>query len=120
VRQASSLSKFERHIFLSSWPNLVVMDNIYKQIKMLLVHSLLLSSLLLACKASDSCPQLPQQESLVTHKKGPRKIYVPEYYVYRNGKYEFIKGHYRWVLNNKAYVKRSLKGYNNSDEASAR
>ncbi|HYG03057.1 MAG TPA: hypothetical protein VD927_11480 [Chryseosolibacter sp.] len=48
---------------------------------------------------------------LVTGPDGPRRIYVPEYYIYKNGKYHFIKGHYRWVLNRKLYVRRSMKGY---------
>lgn len=58
----------------------------------------------------------------LTSKSGPTRIYVPEYYVYRNGKYHFVKGHYRWVLFPKLYVRRSLKGYGSrrEDAASAR
>lgn len=42
---------------------------------------------------------------------GPKAIYVPTYYIYRNGKYRFVKGHYRYVLNPAVYRRRSLQGY---------
>lgn len=69
-----------------------------------------------ACKSSDQCIQTPKQNNLAVGKSGPRKIYVPEYYTYRRGKYEFVKGHYRWVLFPKAYAKRSMKGYTTKPE----
>jgi hypothetical protein len=43
--------------------------------------------------------------------KGPKSIYVPGYHIYRNGKYRFVKGHYRYVLNPTVYRRRSLQGY---------
>jgi hypothetical protein len=60
-------------------------------------------------------------DDLVTGQNGPRRIYVPAYYLYRNGKYHFVKGHYRLVLNRKVYLARANRGYTTRmDEASAR
>jgi hypothetical protein len=67
---------------------------------------------------SEKCPVGLDQSSLVTGKPGLKRIYVPKYYIYRNGKYEFVKGHYRWV-NPKMYVKRSLRGYGNDTESAS-
>ena len=72
---------------------------------------LILITLTMACRSSDS--RLPQQKTgkSLNQSRGPKKVYVPEYYVYRRGKYAFVKGHYRWVIFPKVYAKRSLKGY---------
>lgn len=39
------------------------------------------------------------------------KIYVPKYYVYRNGHYKFVRGYYRVIFSKKNYWKKSLRGY---------
>jgi hypothetical protein len=58
-------------------------------------------------------------DDLVTGQKGPRRIFVSAYYVYRNGKYQFVKGHYRWVLNRKTYLARANRGYTTRMEAAS-
>jgi hypothetical protein len=73
---------------------------------------------LTGCKSTDECPHVRKKHEVVTG-RGPKRIYVPEYFVYRNGKYEFVEGHYRWVLLPKVYVKRSMKGYVTKPEAAA-
>jgi hypothetical protein len=71
-------------------------------------------------KSTTGCVETGRS-NLAAGQNGPRKIYVPAYYVYRNGKYQFVKGHYRWVLNRKAYLARANRGYTSKmDEASAR
>jgi hypothetical protein len=40
----------------------------------------------------------------------PDRVWESEYYVYKNGKYRFIKGHYRKVRAKEAFWKRSLQG----------
>jgi hypothetical protein len=40
----------------------------------------------------------------------PDRVWEPEYYVYKNGKYRFVKGYYRKVRAKKAFWKRSLQG----------
>jgi hypothetical protein len=37
-------------------------------------------------------------------------VWEPEYYVY-DGRYRFVRGHYRKILSRKAYLRRSLRGY---------
>jgi|GEM_PF-5843047 len=60
-------------------------------------------------------------DEFVSGPRGPRKIYVPEYYVFRNGKYHFVDGHYRWVLFRKPYLKKTTRGFTTKGEhASAR
>ena len=72
-------------------------------------------------KSATGCVTTGGHQDLATGPKGPRKIYVPAYYLYRNGKYQFVKGHYRWVLNRKTYFARANRGYTNRvDEAAAR
>ena|SRR5688572_9648896 len=39
------------------------------------------------------------------------RIWVPEYFNYENGKYQFVKGYYRKVISRRSYYKRSLRGY---------
>ncbi|MBT1700613.1 hypothetical protein KK083_27235 [Fulvivirgaceae bacterium PWU4] len=36
-------------------------------------------------------------------------VWEPQYYVY-NGRYRFVRGHYRKLISRKAYLKRSLRG----------
>ena len=36
-------------------------------------------------------------------------VWEPQYYVY-DGRYQFVKGHYRRLISRKAYLKRSLRG----------
>ena len=50
---------------------------------------------------------------------GPKSIYVPEYHIYRNGKYHFVKGHYRYVINPAVYRRRSLQGYGTKLESAS-
>jgi hypothetical protein len=64
---------------------------------------------------------LKESRDFVTGRNGPRKIYVPGYYVYRNDKYFFVKGHYRWVISRKLFLARANRGYTTRmDEARAR
>jgi hypothetical protein len=79
---------------------------------------LLITICFIACKSPDTCKHVSKSQRLVEG-KGPKRIYVPEYFVYRNGKYEFVKGHYRLVLSPKTYVRRSMKGYTTRQEAAA-
>lgn len=57
--------------------------------------------------------------SLNTDSRGPRTIYVPSYYIYRHGKYHFVKGHYRYVLSPRVYRRRSLQGYGTKLESAS-
>jgi hypothetical protein len=49
----------------------------------------------------------------------PDWVYEPEYYTYRNGQYNFVKGHYRRVLSRKNYWKRSLKCFGRTGDYTA-
>ena len=40
----------------------------------------------------------------------PDRVYIPKYYVYKKGRYTFVKGHYRRVLFPARHWKRSLLG----------
>jgi hypothetical protein len=43
----------------------------------------------------------------------PGWIWEPEYYIFDDGKYRFVEGHYRLVVFRKAYYKRKLRGHSN-------
>jgi hypothetical protein len=80
------------------------------------LFSFLLSGYLLlvcmSCKSSETCLGPKTKEIGKIEPKGkPKRHYVPEYYVYRRGKYEFVEGHYGLILFPKSYHKRSLRGY---------
>ena len=64
-------------------------------------------SFLLSCGVSET----PMMEATNYGGVAPQKVYQPEYYVYKNGRYKFVKGHYRKVYNRKIFRKRSLEGY---------
>jgi hypothetical protein len=72
-----------------------------------------------SCQAPGGCKGGSDARQNLTNNHGPKRIYVPEYFIYRRGKYEFVKGHYRTVLFPKVYVKRSMKGYVTGKEESA-
>lgn len=82
-------------------------------VKKLLVLLVLTASLLPSCQ-SVKCRGA--DEGFVTGPGGLRKVYVPEYFVYRNGRYDFVEGHYRWVISRKTYLKRANRGYTNRPE----
>lgn len=84
------------------------------KVKKLLVLFVLTAAMFTSCKSVKNCDG--SEPGFTTGPRGIRKIYVPEYYVYRNGRYDFVKGHYRWVLNRKAYLKRANRGYTNRPE----
>lgn len=72
------------------------------------------------CKGSAECVR-DGSPGIAKEGSGPRRIYVPEYYVYRNGRYVFVKGHYRLVLSRALYYKRTMRGYGwKGDRASVR
>jgi hypothetical protein len=82
---------------------------------------LILSAAMTGCDSTKRELRKNAQEEFVSGPRGPRKIYVPEYYVYRRGKYQFVDGHYRWVFFRKPYLKRTTRGYTTKTEhASAR
>jgi hypothetical protein len=73
--------------------------------------------MLIGCSSSkETCRPLQKE---ISSARGPKRIYIPEYFIYRRGKYEFVRGHYQWVLFPKTYAKRSLKGYVTNQERSA-
>ena len=80
---------------------------------------MMIISLMLSCQSIEKCAGSTAHRELTTGARGPKRLYVPEYYVYSNGKYEFVKGHYRLVMFPKLYVKRSMKGYVTNREHSA-
>jgi hypothetical protein len=78
-----------------------------------------MAAFFVGCRSSDRCMHTTEFSRGMTSGKGPKRIYVPEYFIYRNGKYEFVKGHYRWVLLPKLYARRSLKGYGFKGDAAS-
>jgi hypothetical protein len=72
----------------------------------------------IGCKSSSPAINAPEKNEL-SKGHGPRRIYVPEYFVYRRGKYQFVKGHYHWVLFPKNYQKRAMRGYTIKQETAA-
>lgn len=67
--------------------------------------------MMFSCRAQDKCVTPSKEFDVVEEGGRLKRQYVPEYYVYRNGRYRFVKGHYQWILFPKQYVKRSLRGY---------
>jgi hypothetical protein len=63
------------------------------------------------CKSHEKCAPSADNQSVTSKSPMIKKVYVPEYYRYHNGRYSFVKGHYRLVLSPKAEYKRSLRGY---------
>jgi hypothetical protein len=60
-------------------------------------------------------------QKVVSHKSfsgapTPDWVYEPEFYTYKNGRYTFVKGHYRKVLSRKNYWKRSLRGFGSRND----
>lgn len=94
------------------------MDAYFKKFQLLLITTVLIVVISGSCKSPENCNG-EKQPGLVTGPNGPRKVYVPEYFVYRNGRYEFVKGHYRWILNRKTYLKRTTRGYTERAEGAA-
>jgi len=85
------------------------------------VAVIIVSAALTGCNSTEKMLRKNNTEEFVSGPRGPRKIYVPEYYVYRNGKYHFVDGHYRWVFFRKHYLRKTARGYTHkSDHASAR
>lgn len=92
---------------------------VYPAVGSIMKKILILLGFLITVTGSGACSsnRYSQVENdFVTGPSGPRKIYVPEYYVYRNGKYKFVRGHYRWVLSRRLYLKRSMEGYTSRRE----
>jgi hypothetical protein len=87
-----------------------LMVGLQKTVYVWVLYSALAMLSFSSCSSSERCLQKKDPE-FVTGQNGPRRIYVPEYYLYRRGKYEFVPGHYRLVLSRKTYLKRSMRGY---------
>jgi hypothetical protein len=81
------------------------------------LFALLLLLICLSCSSDFKAKKGVRQNAM----KAPhlRRIYVPEYFVYRKGKYEFVKGHHRTILFPKVYAKRSLRGYTTDQESAS-
>jgi hypothetical protein len=86
--------------------------NFYSSAARYILLILLLTIVNTGCRTAETCVG-QKQHGITTGPRGPRKLYVPEYYVYRNGRYEFVKGHYRYILSRKTYLKRSMRGFTN-------
>lgn len=86
--------------------------------RQILLQVLLVFILVFSFASCSSGKLATGNHDMVTGPNGPRKIYVPAYYTYRNGNYHFVKGHYRLVLNRRLYLARANRCY--SVEASAR
>ena len=64
--------------------------------------------LLSACSGTEKfSPRAQHKMSMRTPVAG--WVWEPQYYVY-DGRYRFVKGHYRKLISRKAYLKRSLRG----------
>ena len=63
------------------------------------------------CKTGEKCSVAQSENTTSADAPAPKKVYVPGYYHYRNGRYTFIKGHYRPVIAKRSHWKRSLRGY---------
>jgi hypothetical protein len=75
----------------------------------------------MGCKSAEKCAVEDDSQSITAKSPTPKRVYVPEYYRYHNGKYTFVKGHYRRVVAKKAQHKRTLRGYTtHSDYTSIR
>jgi hypothetical protein len=79
---------------------------------------IIINACLSGCKSSASGTNAPEKNEL-SKGHGPKRIYVPEYFVYRRGKYQFVKGHYHWVLFPKNYQRRSMQGYTIKQETAS-
>jgi hypothetical protein len=106
-------------IFLSVFWKCPMKPNIIKPIVFFLCMTSMLA--LGGCSRSTATSCVERDNGSVAMGKGPRKIYVPAYYSYRNGKYQFVKGHYRWVVNRRLYLARAYRGYTSKmDDPAAR
>jgi hypothetical protein len=77
--------------------------------------------LLTGCRSSENFSFHPYGNHIVKSSPTVSYIWEPEYYVYKRGKFKFVQGKYRPVINRKNYYKRSLKGYTyKGDYAAAR
>jgi hypothetical protein len=59
-----------------------------------------------SCKISKN-----ESNGVISRPAVPDRVYEPEYYIYKNGRYKFVKGHYRKVWMKRNYWKRSLNGF---------
>lgn len=74
--------------------------------------------LLAACSGASRSFRAKESRKVVMRTPAAGWVYVPEYYVY-DGRYRFVRGHYRKILSRKAYLKRSLRGYGSKDAHAA-
>lgn len=82
---------------------------------------ILFAVLFIGCSTSENFSFHPHGNHIVKSSPSASYIWEPEYYVYKNGKYRFVRGGYRPVLSRKNYYKRSLRGYTyKGDYAAAR
>jgi hypothetical protein len=63
------------------------------------------------CRNTEKCVVAEANSTVTSKSPVPKKVYVPEYYRYHNGRYTFVKGRYRPVIAKKAQHKRTLRGY---------
>ena len=63
-----------------------------------------------SCGVAERCK--PNLVPPVAFREGaPGKVWRPSYYVYNNGRYQFVKGHYGTNYFRRFYLKRSVRGY---------
>jgi hypothetical protein len=70
-----------------------------------------------ACSGTDKSFR-PKARKVVMRTPAAGWVYVPEYYVY-DGRYRFVRGHYRKILSRKAYLRRTLRGYGSREAHAA-
>jgi hypothetical protein len=89
------------------------------------VQSLILLALMAGLIIVSGCKSTERKPAAFSPKMysgsaAPDWIYDPPYYHYKNGRYTFVKGHYRRVWFRKSYMRRKLKGYGSPAETAAR
>jgi hypothetical protein len=77
----------------------------------LFVCMYLMVLVLLFCCCSEKRLPIEHAHSTIAGGPVPTKIWVQDYFIYRHGRYQFVKGHYRPVISKRAYLRRSVKGY---------
>jgi hypothetical protein len=91
------------------------MVKVIKSGKIALYVYLLVLPLMFSC-ASEKRIRPAHAKDVAAGGPVPSKVWVQHYFIYRHGRYQFVKGHYRPVISKKAYLKRSVKGYTSNNK----
>lgn len=81
----------------------------------IILQLFLLAVIFASCNSIQKCKSSLSPNEIRSSAGVPRKVYTPQQYYYREGKYTFIKGHYAPILLKRLYLKKSVRGYTSRD-----